>query len=422
MSGTLAAPIAGQTAIDAQTAFVALLTQPLLTPYAHPVPHRLARLHFRQLGEWCARCGYRLVTVGQAVRLHRPPLAGQVAHPPPFEPPRRRDLVLTLCAAAACEDTDGTTTVQQLSDQVRALTSVGSTPVRPYNPDLRVERYALVRALARLEEVGVLRRRTSNDEALRVWEEDRVGAGAGYEVDRDALLQLTDPSIVRSQLRPQAVTADGDVAAETARESRRGRLLRLLLETPVVLFDDLDLADADYARNQRVQLAQAAVEMTGGQVQMRDEGMLLILPPDRAVSSAATLDWPRPTAASTLTLLLLDRVLTTVEEGRDTALPSTLPSEVIDKLATELFAEKAAWLTAELKVGPERLRAVAEELLVGAGLIRRQPDGAWLVLPVAARYRDPVVTAGSVADNRAAASRPHSAVIQTDLFPSGEEA
>src|SRR4051812_29329969 len=164
MSGTVAAPTANQTAIDAQTAFVALLTQPLLTPAAHPAWHRLARLQFRQLGDWSARCGYRLVTVGQAVRLHRPPLSGQVAVPPPLEPPRRRDLALTLCAAAACEDTDGTTTVQQLSDQVRTLTSVASTSVRPYNPDLRAERYALVRGLARLEEVGVLRRRTSSDE------------------------------------------------------------------------------------------------------------------------------------------------------------------------------------------------------------------------------------------------------------------
>jgi uncharacterized protein (TIGR02678 family) len=329
----VAAPTASQTTIDAQTAFLALLTQPLLTPHKHPAWHRLARLHFRQLGEWSTRCGYRLVTVGLAVRLHRPPLAGQVAIPPPHEPPRRRDLVLTLCAAAACEDTDGTTTVQQLSDQVRALTSVASTPVRPYNPDLRAERYALVRGLSRLEEIGVLRRRTSNDEALRAWEEDCVGAGAGYEVDRDALLQLTDPSIVHAQLRPPAAAVDLEAAADTARETRRRRLLRLLLETPVLLFDDLDPADADYARNQRVQLAHAVVEMTGGHVQMRDEGMLLVLPPDRPASFAATLDWPRATAASTLTLLLLDRVLAAVHGEVE----AVLPSPAVDEVTAGLF-------------------------------------------------------------------------------------
>jgi uncharacterized protein (TIGR02678 family) len=332
--------------------------------------------------------------------------------------------VLTLCAAAACEDTDGTTTVQQLSDQVRAISSVVSTPVRPYNPDMRAERYALVRGLARLEEVGVLRRRTSNDEALRAWEEDRIGAGAGYEVDRDALLQLTDPSIVHAQLAGP-VAVDADAATELARETRRRRLLRLLLETPVVLFDDLDPADADYARNQRVQLAQAAVEMTGGQVQMRDEGMLLILPADRATSSAATLDWPRATAASTLTLLLLDRALSAVEDRSERALPSTLPRDVVDELTAVLFEEKAAWLTAELKVGPDRLRVTAEELLVGAGLIRRELDGSWLVLAVAARYRDPVVAAGTdidrAADDGTTPSRQPAVVIQDDLFPPRED-
>ena len=72
------------------------------------------------------------------------PVPPRTAAPPPWDPPARRDLVLLALAAAACEDTDSSITVQELSDEVRAL-SAGSR-VTAYDPDRRAERQAFVRA------------------------------------------------------------------------------------------------------------------------------------------------------------------------------------------------------------------------------------------------------------------------------------
>src|SRR5690606_30059038 len=109
-------------------------------------------------------------------RLHRDPSGPQPsAAPPPRNPPARRELVLQLLAAAACESADGTTTIQELSDETRALSVNPASQVSPYNPDRRAERQAFLRALDRLTELGVLARRTSDESLLRQWEADGTG-------------------------------------------------------------------------------------------------------------------------------------------------------------------------------------------------------------------------------------------------------
>jgi uncharacterized protein (TIGR02678 family) len=389
--------------VEAQTAFVGLLTRPLLSPANDPDLHRLVVRHQRRLAEWASRCGYRLVMVGQVVRLHRTPLDREVAAPPIAPAPPRRELVLTLCSAAACEESDGTTTVQWISDQVRALTGVPDSALVPYDPDRRIERVLLLRALGRLEWLGVLRRRTRDEEMLRVWEESRVGVGAGYEVDRAALLQVTDPHAVALALdtddRPFG-TADEDGGPDA---NRPRRLVRWLLETPALLYADLPPSDAEYARNRRSQLAAAVAEMTGGTVETRAEGMVLVLPPERATSAAATVDWPRAATVSWVALLLADAAMRGDRDAVGADGVRSVPSEVIAGLADELHAQRYAALTKDLRGDPLALRDVAERVLVDAGVLRLDDDGSWRLLPAAARYRDPAVvaTAGRLFDEAA---------------------
>lgn len=104
---------------EAQQAFVGLLATPLLAARVQPPLFADVLRHRAIIGDWVARLGYRLVLTGGVARLHRDPAGpARTAAPPPWNPPARRDLVLLALAAAACEDTDSSTTVQELSDEV----------------------------------------------------------------------------------------------------------------------------------------------------------------------------------------------------------------------------------------------------------------------------------------------------------------
>jgi uncharacterized protein (TIGR02678 family) len=369
---------------QAQESFVGLLAAPLLAARANPPLYAAVLRHQATISDWVARLGYRLVIAGRVIRLHRDPAGPQrTAAPPPWDPPPRRDLVLVTLITAACEDADATTTVQALSDQVRALSAAAR--VTSYDPDRKVERQAFVRCLARLAALGILVRRTSDETLLRQWEDEGTGVGAGYEVDRDALMLFTDPYTVHLALAPEAPGNEEDDAARLP--SRSQRLLRTLVEDTALLYADLHPSDAEYARGQRSWLAGQAADMTGGTVEIREEGMLLRLPDDRPTSSSVTAAFPAAAAAPWFALKILDA-----------AAAGTVPDDIgriiladtqVDAIAARVYANHCRALTNALKESPARLRSAVEPILTGLGLIRLTPEGGWVILPVAGRYRNP---------------------------------
>jgi len=372
------------TRADAQDAFVGLLTAPLVSARVDAARFGGVLRHRALLSEWCARLGYRLVITGAVARLHRDPAGSQrTAAPPAWDPPPRRVLVLTALIAAACEGTDSTTTVQILSDEVRALSASPGARIAAYNPDRRPERQAFIRGLDQLAALGVLLRRTSDEALLRQWEEDGTGVGGGFEIDQDALLQFVDPHTVELALQP-AAEEDGARADRTATRSQR--LLRTLVEDTALLYCDLHPLDAEYARGQRSWLAGHAVDMTGGTVEIRAEGMLLRLPSDRPASAAATLAFPAATAAPWFALKILDAVTS----GRlpDESGTITLTRAEVETAAERVYLDNHGALTKVMKESPAKMLHVARQVLLGAGVIRETGVG-WVVLPVAARYRDP---------------------------------
>lgn len=374
--------------VESQSAFVGLLTTPIVTASSNPELHRLVRRHQRVLSTWATKCGYRLITVGEAARLHRTPINGSVTVPDRSTPPSRRQLVLTLAAAAACEEAESTTTVQAVSDAVRDITAVSHIPVGPYDPDLRHERLALVRALERLETYGVLRRRTYDEQLLKTWEDGHQGVGRGYEIDRYALLQLVDPATVASVF---ATPSDHVVVSESHQ-----RVLRILVETQALLYAELTPDDAEWARTKRAKLVEDAVRMTGGIVESRSEGIVLTLRPERSTSPAATVDWPRPTTAAWVALLLADSAM---KRGQDEGLIGDdgvcrISSAEVDHLAHDLHHERRRHLTKDLADNPGLLRSSAEETLRDVGTLRITAQGDWHLRPTAARYRNPNVVVG----------------------------
>ena len=382
------------TRAEAQDTFIALLTTPFVSARVAPARFAGVLQHRAQLTEWTGRLAYRLVIAGSVARLHRDPAGPQrTAAPAMGAPPSRRALTLMALTAAACEDADMTTTVQALSDEVRAISAGRGARVMPYNPDRRTERQAFLRGVNQLAGLGILLRRTTDEALLRQWEEEGTGVGAGFEVDRDALLQFTDPHTVALALRHPEVdeddedSSDGLLSTSGMRTATRSqRMLRTLVEDTALLYADLHPDDAEYARGQRSWLAGHACDMTGGTVEIREEGMLLRLPPDRPASAAATVPFPAATATPWFALKMLEAVVTGRSPDDDGRIPLT-PDEV-ETAAERVYTGNFGALTNDLKKSPLVMLAAVEPVLTEAGLVRVS-DAGWTVLPVAGRYRDP---------------------------------
>ena len=274
--------------------------------------------------------------------------------------------------------------MQDLSDEVRALSVSPAASVTPYDPDRRAERQAFVRALAGLTELGILTRRTSDEVLLKQWEDEGTGVGGGFDIDTDSLLQFTDPHTVGLALnRDEGIDAD-----DSARSATRGqRMLRTLVESTALLYADLHPADAEYARTQRSWLASQATDMTGGAVEMRAEGLLLRLRDDSSAAAEATPAFPAASAGSWFALKMLDAAIKTGPAPDDVG-RINLSSAAVDAIAAHLHAEHHRALTRALSDSPGRIRVVAEDLLVGLGLLRVEHDDGWILLPTSARYRD----------------------------------
>jgi uncharacterized protein (TIGR02678 family) len=368
---------------DAKRAFLGLLARPLVTSTSDPELHRLATRHLKTIADSARRLGYRVQSVGRAIRLLRIPVAGQVTAPPaPADVPTRRTLSLACCMAACCEDTAGGVTLQRLSDLVREATATPGLGVTAYDPNQLSQRRMLVRAAGLLEHWGVLRRRTRDERLLDDWAEHGAGVGAGYDVDRDALLLLTSPDVLAAALAPEPASE------EQASATRTLRMLRALAETPAVLYADLDADDAEMLRATRGLRATEIAGVTGGAVEARAEGLVLVLPDDDGCPTVA--DWPRARVDDWVGLLMADIAGRAGERRGDGSV--TLPSALVDDVAADLHAWRGKYLRKAQKDNVELVRPAAEAVLAELGLLRVSADGTWTLLPTAGRYRDPNVT------------------------------
>lgn len=364
----------------AQQAFVGLLARPLVTPSADPELHRQLVTHRKQMAEFARRLGYRVQVVGRVIRLHRVPIGGRVAAPTaPLDAPPRRVLALVCCLAAACEQSDGTVTLQQLSDLVRDTTLAPASTVSPYDPDSHAERRRLVKAADQLETWGVLHRRTGSESLVTEWADTRTGIGAGYDVDRDALLLLTSPDVLASV----------DRVDDSAGSSPAVQVMRQLVETPAVLYSELDPDDAETLRATRGLRSADATAMTGGVVEARREGLVLLLP-GAVGPGTTTVDWPKANTASWVALLAADAAGRGGAKQPDGSV--LLDDEGVAAVIAELIAEHGSYLTKTLQDNPSGVRAEAQQQLQFLGLLSVEADGSWRLSPIAGRYRAPVLT------------------------------
>lgn len=356
---------------DKQRAMVGLLAHQMVTPWTNAALYTLVHRHAPTLTTWCTRLGYRLAHIDQCYRLRRVPVDGSVAAPVGTAP-SRTELLLLLYAAACLDDhREESITLQDLSDVVHLSTAgLGRWP---YDPNLRSHRRELVRAVEHLIAYGALEQRTE-DQFLEGWERRGEGIGAGYVLHRDALTLLIDTGDVDLALARRAASDD---------DTRGLRLLRQLVETQAILIDELPDNEQAYLVGQRSRLASLAEEMTGGQVELRADAMLLVLPPDRDLPSSTQLDFPAATAKDWVSLRLLDDV------ARATSGPvRRCGRDAVAAFAAEVLRENSSNLTKDLRTSAEVMLTTAEGRLADLGLLIVEADGSWQLTPLAGRFRD----------------------------------
>ncbi|MBF6170690.1 DUF2398 family protein [Nocardia blacklockiae] len=367
---------------ERQRAFTGLLAHPVLDRRRHPELFALvrARHHRGVLIEWFAsRLGYRLVVTESAARLFRLPLGDVVVAPPGYDRPHRRVLVLAILAAAAAEDADDITTIQDLSDRARALAAHPDAGLAPYEPDQFGDRRLFAQAVELLVAAGALRPIDRDAGDLRDgWAHRRNAVGGAYAVDRELLLRMVDPAALTAALSERHIGAD---VSSTAESAARFGVMRRLVELPACLYADLTEAEQNYAVGQRTRIVAWCAEMTGWTVEQRAEGLALIA----AEEADTDLPFPRLRAVDFATLMMLEELQRHGDEQGYVA------EAEFDRAAAEVRARYPKAMTKELH-SDRAVRERGEELLRALDLVRpSERHGWWRLSPVAARFRNPRV-------------------------------
>lgn len=219
-----------------------------------------------------------------------------------------------------------------------------------FDPDEYRHRLAFVEVVRHLLELGALREvETSAVE----WVRDPDAGEALYDVDRDVLHLLFVPPRVIQHVRSAAslLTADTAASRDTRRAETRQRLVRLLLEHPVVYLDDLDDAARGYLASQARVLADDLHRLTGGQLERRVEGVALV----DATGGFSDRRFPTAGTAAQVALLLADAMAAAVTDEQTAGqLPVAAVPRVDDRVAALVDRLDAVRPTAPVALADEQ--------------------------------------------------------------------
>jgi hypothetical protein len=370
-----------QDTIGRQAAFVGLLRYCVVTRFTHPELWPSVFRHRSVLSDWFSeRLGYRLMVTDSSARLYRMPVAGEVLAPRRTDVFSRRVLVLAVLVAAAAEEGEDITSMQDLSDRVRVLSRHEDAGLAPYDPDRYAERLLFVKAVRILIDAGTLRPLSAAaTEAGEGWAQQKDAVGGAYEIRREDLLRMVDPTCLQVAL--------GEPAGHVF--SPRYGVMRRLLELPVCLYDDLTEPERVYVTSQRWRLLSWCEEMTGWTPEERAEGIALVV----SGENETDLPFPRLRAADFSTLMILDELL------RDLGPGESFDNDRIELAAAEVAVRYPKALTVALRE-PAAMVSAALDTLGALDLLRSAGNFHYLTA-VAARFRDPEVidvTARSATD------------------------
>lgn len=339
----------------------------------------LVRRHEAELRHWFReQLGYRLVIDHEQARLfkRRPPHG--LPRPAlnrggrPFDRRRYSLLCLVLAALERCEVQ---TILSSLAEEVKLLTAAAEG-VALLDLERTAERRAFVDAVRYLVALDVLRETDGDDTAFV--------HGAGdvlYDVDSRRLafmLAATTPPSLASG--PGALGDEIYPPTDDGKNLRiRHRLMRRLVEEPVVYFDDLAEEERSYLTWKRAYLVGQVEDWTGLAVEVRSEGLAAI----DASGGGSDVAFPATSNVAHAALLFADELAVRLRRNAG----STVPRGELLELAERIFS-RHRWAKSyrEDPAGAEHLMRDALAHLESLGLLRQLPEGAE-PLPAIARYR-----------------------------------
>lgn len=404
-----AAPATAGTPLDAavtrerQRALRALLQQPLLSASGPRADEfALVRRHAPWLREWLARNpGWRLHVDRELARLRKTPADLTDGTRPARDPVSersftRRGYVLLCLTLAALARADRQTTLGRLAEQVVALTAddpaLAAAGVT-FDLTSRDQRRDLVHVVRLLLELRVLARVHGDEQQFLAARGDAL-----YNVDRAALAAVPNfargPSTIELRRFEERLAAIVDEPVPDTDEGRnrrlRSRLTRLLLEEPVVYYDELTHEELAYLTSQRALLLRQIAEATGLVPEVRREGIAMT--DDQG--DATDLGLPEEGTEGHLTLLVAEQL---AGIARHRAGVPVGPAALHQHTAALIARHRAHW---RRDVGvPGAEVALAEQTidrLEALRLVRRTPEG---VLPRPAIGRFALVTSPNAGAN-----------------------
>jgi uncharacterized protein (TIGR02678 family) len=430
--------LADEAAAQRSQAIRALLARPLLDRRAGDAFTAVV-VH----GEWLQRwfddkCGWVLVVDGRHgyARLRKIPAApdprrGLRTNRASRRPFTRRRYALLCVAAAVLSDTSRPQiSLRDLAARISAATA-DRPELEPFAPARRDERVALVDAMEVLLDLGVLRLLesrgdySSEDSANALYDiddrrlaefitapqapavagslaelmhEERYGprweSGQPVTGKRPESGELPETRGIPALQRSLALAASGTGIGteEQLRRRVRHRIMRRLLDDPVLYLADLDDVERGYLQ---VTVASITtwVREAGLELERRSEGWAVIDPDDIATD----VRFPEGNDVVKHAALLLVAALAPGDPPATAAQRHPLRSAEL--VLAERLRTQPSWARAyQDGGGAGRLTDAALELLAGLGLVRVDPTGLEL-LPAAGRYR-PRLTEAPAADRQ----------------------
>ncbi len=356
------------------------------------------RSQLSELRSWFdANTGWRLHADSDVIRLHKEPAVADDATRPARDPRNRnafgrRRYVLFCLALAALERSDAQIPLGRLAEQILLLArgpALAGTGVE-FTLSGRDQKTDLVAVVHLLLHWGVLARVAGDEEDYL-----RGTGDVLYDVSRRVLSQLLvarrGPSTVAAEALDERIAALGAIEAPESGEATnrqiRHHLTRRLLDDPILYFDELGPAEAEYLRRQRPAIVRRISELTGLVAEVRAEGIAMVDPEDDLTDVRI----PEPGTEGHLTLLLAEHLARAgAEEHR---------LEELQRLTRELAERhRTFWRKGASEPGAEvALTDASLERLAALRLIDRR-GGRVRALPALARFAvEPIVTGPSSA-------------------------
>ncbi|MCC6557731.1 MAG: TIGR02678 family protein [Polyangiaceae bacterium] len=387
----MSAALEAQARRERQEALRALLARPLLSSAgADAAAFALVRRHAAALREWLARFPRWTLSIdAEQARLRKTPGdtgdATRPARDPEKESPfTRRRYVLLCLALAALEGEDRQTTLGRLAERIMALFAADPALGRAGDFDLESqdERRDLVHVVRLLISLRVLVRVAGEEQGFI---HDR-GKDALYNVSRPALAAV--PCFRRAPSTVEAVGTAARIAAiveepapeteEARHQALRTRLVRRLLDDPIVYYADLSPEEAASLTRQRGLLLKEIEAATGLVGEVRREGIAMVDPEGELTDVAM----PEEGTDGHVTLLVAEWLADCARHGR------AVGAAAVEQRVAELVAEhRARWRRGVTEPGAEVVLAEqAIERLAALRLVRRARDGRIDPRAAIARY------------------------------------